>query len=256
MFKRAAVLAVSCGVLLTGCGKDVEQENQEIVSNLVKAGFPSDDVTVVDGAVYVGGDAHVTLEASREMLQSGKESQEQYRTTNLVSSTKTKICVTPTAAFANISLFSTGLNQAISRYNALGLTFQLALGPTTGCSATITAQTTTGVGGSSGFPSGGNPYGAINIGTGLTSYSQGVSTHVIMHEIGHTIGFRHSDYYNRAISCGGTASNEGTAGVGAVLINGTPATATVGGSVMNSCFRSSETGTWTGTDITALTTLY
>nr|WP_306464222.1 M57 family metalloprotease [Corallococcus exiguus] len=154
------------------------------------------------------------------------------------------------------SRLSQGLDLAIGNYNSLGLTFTMARGPTTGCNANITATITSGAGGSSGFPSGGLPYGTINIGTGLQSYSVDVNEHVITHEIGHTIGFRHSDYYNRAISCGGSASNEGTAGVGAILISGTPSTATVGGSIMNSCFRSTETGEWTSSDITALTTIY
>ncbi|HSP78712.1 MAG TPA: M57 family metalloprotease, partial [Myxococcaceae bacterium] len=97
MFKRAAVLAVSCGAVLVGCGTDPEVENQEIVSNLIEAGFPADDIMVADGAVYVGRDAHVTLEASREMLQAGTESEEQYRTSNLVSSSVKKICINPTS---------------------------------------------------------------------------------------------------------------------------------------------------------------
>ena len=107
-----------------------------------------------------------------------------------------------------------------------------------------------------GFPSGGKPYGTINIGTGLQSYSTGVNTHVVTHEIGHTIGFRHSDYYDRSISCGGAASNEGTAGVGAILIPGTSSTSKPGMSVMNSCFTASETGNWTSSDRTALAYLY
>ena len=94
------------------------------------------------------------------------------------------------------------------------------------------------------------------VGTGLNSYSVDVNEHVITHELGHAIGFRHSDYYNRSISCGGSATNEGTAGVGAILIPGTPSTATSGGSVMNSCFSSSSTGTWTSSDRTALNYLY
>ncbi|TSC24646.1 zinc-dependent metalloprotease [Corallococcus sp. Z5C101001] len=256
MFKKAAVLVASCGALLSGCGTDLESENQEIVSNLVQAGFPADDIMVVDGAVYVGRDAQVSLEASREMLQPGKESAEQYRTTNLVSTSVKKICINPTSTFNTYTRLSQGLDLAIGNYNSLGLTFTMARGPTTGCNANITATITSGAGGSSGFPSGGLPYGTINIGTGLQSYSVDVNEHVITHEIGHTIGFRHSDYYNRAISCGGSASNEGTAGVGAILISGTPSTATVGGSIMNSCFRSTETGEWTSSDITALTTIY
>jgi hypothetical protein len=82
-----------------------------------------------------------------------------------------------------------------------------------------------------------------------------VNEHVITHELGHTVGFRHSDYYNRAISCG-SGGNEGSAGVGAIHIPGTPTGAVVGGSVMNSCFRSSENGEFTSSDRTALTTLY
>ncbi|QSQ28567.1 zinc-dependent metalloprotease [Pyxidicoccus parkwayensis] len=258
MFKGAAVLVVGCG-LMAGCGtdgQDLQSDNDEIVSNLIEAGFPADDIMVVDGAVYTGRDAHVTLEASREMLQTPKETQEQYRTTNLVSSTVTKICVNPTSTFNSYSRLSQGLDLAIQNYNNLGLSFQLVRNSTSGCSATITAQTTSGAGGSSGFPSGGKPYGTINIGTSLQSYSVDVNEHVITHEIGHTIGFRHSDYYNRAISCGGSATNEGSAGVGAILISGTPSTAVVGGSVMNSCFRSTETGEWTSSDITALNALY
>ncbi|AKF80567.1 Dual-action HEIGH metallo-peptidase [Myxococcus fulvus] len=256
MFKRAAVLVVSCGVL-AACGTetgDTQLENEEIKANLVEAGFPADDIMEVDGAVYVGRDAHVTLEASREMLQPVTHI-EQYRTTNLVASSITKICVNPTSSFNSYSRLKAGLTAAVANYNALGLSFTMAVGPTTGCSANITATTMSGAGGSAGFPSGGRPYGTINIGTGLQSYSAGVNEHVITHELGHAVGFRHSDYYNRAISCG-SGGNEGTAGVGAIHITGTPTTATVGGSIMNSCFRSSETGNFTSSDRTALTTLY
>jgi hypothetical protein len=256
MFKRVAVLVVSCGAFLLGCGVDPEAENQEIISNLIQAGYPADEITVVDGAVWVGGDAVVNLQASREMLQTGKSTDEQYRTSNLVSSSVTKICINPTSQFNNNTTLSQALDGAISNYNAKNLSFILARGPTTGCSANITAKTAGGAGGSSGFPSGGLPYGTINIGTGTANYGVSTTRHVVMHEIGHTIGFRHSDYYNRSISCGGSPTNEGDAGIGAILIPGTPSTATVGGSVMNSCFRASESGNWTSSDSTALTALY
>jgi hypothetical protein len=257
MFSKAAVLAVISGGFMFGCNteqRDPVAERQEIVDNLVQAGFPVDDIMIVDGNVYVGRDAHVTLEASREMLETPEAGAEQYRTTNLVSG-KTKICINPTASFNSYSRLSAGLDLAIANYNGRGLVFSMARGPTTGCSANITATITSGTGGSAGFPSGGNPYGTINIGTGLQSYSADVNEHVITHELGHCIGFRHSDYYNRAISCG-SGGNEGTAGVGAVLIPGTPSTAVVGGSIMNSCFRSTETGEFTSSDITALNYLY
>ncbi|AKF81972.1 protease [Myxococcus fulvus 124B02] len=245
---------MTCGALLAGCDTDLQAENQEILSNLIEAGFPADDIQVVDGAVYVGRDAHVTLEASREMLQAPEGSPEQYRTTNLVGLGVTKICVNPTSTFNSYPNLSRGLDLAIANYNERGLRITFARGPATGCTANITAETVSGIGGSSGFPSGGLPYGVIKIGTGMSGYSEDMNEHTITHELGHTIGFRHSDYYNRSISCGVHDEESGSAG--AILIPGTPGTATMGGSVMNSCFSGNENGEWTASDITALNYLY
>jgi hypothetical protein len=254
---RKLSMALLAGVALVGCGVDDQDlENQEIVSNLIQAGFQADDIMVSEGAVYAGRDARVTLEASREMLQPGKASAEQYRTTNLVSSSVTKICIIPSSQFDGYSRLSAGLDLAIDNYNSQNLSFVMVRGSAADCSATISARTTSGTGGSAGFPSGGKPYGTINIGVGLQNYSVDVNEHVITHELGHCIGFRHTDYYDRSISCGGSASNEGASTVGAIHIPGTPTDARVGGSIMNACFRSTESGEWSSSDKTALSYLY
>ncbi len=273
MIKRAMVLVMSCGALTFGCSAAPEGEGeaqdegaapaaegaeatQEIVANLAKAGFPGDDVMVVDGVVYVGRDAEVGLEASREMLQVDESAggHEQYRTSNLVGSNIDTICINGSAFTGK---FSQGLDAAITNYNNVGLRFQMrrTTGNASGCDALITARISSGTGGSAGFPSGGRPFNTINIGSGLNSFSVDVIEHVITHELGHTIGFRHSDFFNRSISCG-TGGNEGNGGVGAILIPGTPSGATVGGSLMNSCFRSTENGEFTSSDVTALQQLY
>ncbi|HEU4409048.1 MAG TPA: M57 family metalloprotease [Polyangiaceae bacterium] len=106
-----------------------------------------------------------------------------------------------------------------------------------------------------GFPSDGVPFPTILISSTLAAYGVDTIEHVITHEIGHTLGFRHADFFNRAISCG-TGGDEGAGATGAVLIPGTPSTAVVGGSVMNSCHRANETGEFTSTDLTALNALY
>ncbi|WP_323390082.1 M57 family metalloprotease [Myxococcus qinghaiensis] len=237
--------------MVLGCG-DQPAQTQEIIDNLVQAGFPVNDIQVVGETVYVGRDAEVSLEASREMLEA-PASEEQYRTTNLVGAAVTKICVNG-AAFTGV--FSTALNLAIQNYSERPLRFSMARTPSTGCSFTINANIDPNMnGGVAGFPANGLPFGSITIGGLLSQYGVDVIEHVITHELGHTIGFRHSDYYNRAISCG-TGGNEGAAGVGAIHIPGTPTNAVVGGSIMNACFRSSETGEFTGSDVTALLAMY
>jgi hypothetical protein len=81
--------------------------------------------------------------------------------------------------------------------------------------------------GSSGFPTRkGNPYGQIQMNTNAQAYGSNPDvnylTSVLQHEMGHCIGFRHTDYFNRAYSCGGTPTNEGASNIGAILIPGTP----------------------------------
>lgn len=254
MAQRWAMFAMSVGALFTGCTADDRSgQAQEIIDNLGAAGYPPSEISVVDGVVYVGRDAAVSLEASREMLQS-LDRLEQYRTTNLVSASVQTICVNGSKA---TGAFSPALDAAIANYNGLNLSFHLVrtTGGATGCDATITMKINGPTGGSSGFPAGGLPYDTINIGKSMQSYATSTITHVITHELGHTIGLRHSDYFDRSISCG-TGGNEGDGGIGAILIPGTPSSATVGGSIMNSCFRATETGKFTGSDVTALNALY
>jgi hypothetical protein len=244
-------LAVS-GTLAFGCAPQ-PTDSQEIVDNLLQAGFPADDIRVVGDAVYVGQDAQVTLAASREMLEAPGTPQEQYRTSNTLSTSVTKICVDG-SGFTGV--FSTALDLAIQNYDELPLTFAMARAPSTGCSFTVQAVIEPNMnGGVAGFPSGGYPYASITIGGQLSQYSVDTIEHVITHELGHTIGLRHSDYYNRSISCG-SGGDEGQADIGAIHLPGTPSTAVVGGSFMNSCFRASETGEMTGSDVNALLAMY
>jgi len=274
MVKRACVACLS---VLFACSSEregsepVEREYEgsieEIIENLREAGYPDTEIDVRDGIVFAGGDAVVNLEASREMIgvqTRGPNGQRfdpteaddfrQYRTTNQMSSDVEVICIDGRDFSGTLS---TSLNNAIVSYNDLNLSFEMirTTGSNTGCDAEIIADAVSGSGGSAGFPSGGLPFNEINIGRGVARLGVAVTSHVIIHELGHCIGFRHTDFFNRSISCG-VGGNEGAGPDGAIHIPGTPTGAVLDGSVMNSCFSDTSTGVFTDTDLIALDVLY
>jgi Dual-action HEIGH metallo-peptidase len=269
MFK-ATVLVVGFSALLFGCSTEPgtgTDETQEIIDNLQQVGYPTNDIQVVDDKVYVGNDAEVSLTASREMLLGGDSTDEQFRTFNLVGGGVVNICINGPQLIAVNPIFATGLALAAENFTNLfnagliRLRFYVFpnIPPGIICNFIINAIPLFGVaGGSAGFPAGGAPFSTIRIGTALTGFSLDVIEHVITHELGHCIGFRHSDFFNRSISCGGAPVNEENppSGLGAVLIPGTPNGSAVGLSLMNSCFRSTENGEFTPSDVTALNNLY
>jgi len=181
---------------------------------------------------------------------------EQYRTNNLVLATNRTLQVFMDTGFG--TYMQNSFDQALARYNAqnLGLTFQRT---TTQSLADISIisfyEVSSTLGISAGFPTSGNPANTIRLNTYYynNTSSRADATTVIAHEIGHTIGFRHTDFMNRTFSCG-TGGNEGDAGVGAINIPGTP-TDPSPGSWMLACSSGTDRP-FTATDITALTTVY
>lgn len=206
-------------------------------------------------------DMFVSEKQLAEMLNSDVQTGpngEQYRTNNLVNGTRTIRVIGYTGgSFALTNKMRSGLQQAVASFNALPLRLTFSLSFATSTNADIVVyKVSGGAGGSAGFPSGGNPYKWVRINSGTDSFSTAVNKHVITHEIGHCIGFRHTDWFNRSISCG-SGGSEGTAGVGAVHIPGTPTTnVTSSTSIMVACFNSGSNGVFTSSDRTALNYLY
>ncbi|MBV7529311.1 M57 family metalloprotease [Chitinophaga sp. sic0106] len=260
----AIVAVVSCQKSNTNEDAKPQEVSEDVLAQIKAYGFSTNDVHSADGGVIVEGDIFLSHDQLKQKV-SGPTLQvaqtEQYRTTRLVTGLprviKIKVSGLGTA-------FIAGTDTAIARYNRLGL--RLTFQRVTSGTANITIQ---GFNegpsggyitlGSAGFPTAsGNPYSQILMNTNQYAYGSNPNVlyvgSVIQHEIGHCLGMRHTDYMNRAYSCGGSASNEGSAGVGAILIPGTPSAADPN-SWMLACSNGGNR-TFNSNDIIALKYLY
>jgi hypothetical protein len=274
---RNTALVLLMGSAVASCKKASNDEaaanvlSQDEKTMIVAAGFNGNWAEkTAEGDYLIEGDILMTTAQLKEMAgaQPAHElivaNTEHYRTTNVVStpaSGQRTITVRLGSGFP--SYYSTGLDQALARYNNLNLKIRFQR-VTSGGNIVITGRNlgTSGggciLGQASGFPtSSGNPSSGFVLSTSscATSYlnTANKADEVIAHEIGHCIGFRHTDYMNRS-SCGQNV-NEGTAGVGAVHITGTPTTVTGSyNSWMMACTNNSPT--FSSADGTALNYVY
>lgn len=271
-------MAIAMSIFITSCTQesiapsDPNEISEAVKDQLRSVGFTDlSDLKLTSGPfldpeyeanhLLLEGDIVIPFATLDKMVQSEVAHVgpvgEQYRTTNLVSSPRTINVIGYTGgSFALNNTMRTALQWAINNYNRLniGLNFTLTFGTNYQPYDIVVYKVSGGGGGSAGFPSGGDPYKFVQIQSGTSSFGTNVTEHVITHEIGHCVGFRHTDYFNRSLSCG-QGGNEGSAGVGAIHIPGTP-TGFDANSIMLACFSSNEDGEFGSYDITALEYLY
>ncbi len=270
---NVVALALVASVTFVACSdQDATPEDvvpDHVISQLANLGFDVENFVPIqfEDGYLVEGDIYLTDATIADMGQPNfLPTVEQYSTNNLVSTNgnRTITVYAPTGRRGYSAGMIAGLDLAIARYNAenLGISFQRTTNKNADISMTRLSKRDErrGVLGSAGFPtSNGDPYGEIKM-SGILESSYGLSTGgiatIIGHEMGHCIGFRHTDYFDRSISCGGGTANEGTAGVGANHIPGTPTGASASAaSYMLACTDGSDRP-FNNDDVTALNYLY
>jgi len=223
---------------------NVSQDVSDAVrSQLIGLGFDVINQAPIkfDQGYLVEGDIYLTPADLAAMQQGNKlPSLEQYRTNNLVNTsggirTITMYAQSGTCNTCYSAGMIAGLDAAIARYNSENLNIRFSrVTSSTGANIVMTrlkkGEEAQGILGSAGFPTAsGNPYNQIKM-SGVLESKYGLSTAgiatIIAHEMGHCVGFRHTDYFDRSVSCGGATSNEGASTVGAVHIPDTPTGAT------------------------------
>jgi hypothetical protein len=267
MHNNLRISAIAALLLIAGfsCQKSSNSANEtmvvtpDVINNIKEMGFTTSNIASTEGGFIVEGDIFIpnsdlTRSLKGSILRVGES--EQYRTTNLVTGLPRVITVLVSTKLP--SSYVSATDEAISRYNAQHL--QVTFLRVTSGSPSITinpAPKSAQYLASAGFPTAqGNPYNQVLVSTRQIG-SQPLTTvaSILAHEMGHCIGFRHTDYMDRSYSCGGAASNEGASTVGAINIPGTP-TGPDANSWMLACIGSGMNRPFNANDITALNYLY
>jgi Dual-action HEIGH metallo-peptidase len=229
--------------------------SEDVLSKISNLGFSTQNVVTTDGGYLVEGDIMLydnDLQGYSDPKFLRIAEVEQYRTTNLVSAPRTiKISIASKLPTSYIA----ALDEAIARYNAENLTITFSR-VASGADISIVSGNGSYLA-SAGFPtSTGAPHNQIKVNSrAIGNQPQSTVATILAHEIGHCIGFRHTDYMDRSYSCGGSPTNEGASTVGAIYIPGT-ATGPEAGSWMLACIGSGQNRTFTNNDKTALSYLY
>ena len=237
-----------------------EEASQEVLAQIKALGFSNQNVEKTDGGYVVEGDIFLSESDlsgayNTKALRVGEV--EQYRTTNLVNAgTGREITISMDPKLP--SSYVPALDEAIARFNAENLTITMRRVASSGDIDIVAAPKSARYLASAGFPtSAGDPHNLIKVATRYigNNPNQAWFATILAHEVGHCIGFRHTDYMDRSYSCGGGYTNEGASTVGAVHIPGTP-TAQDPNSWMLACIGSGQNRPFNSNDKIALDYLY
>lgn len=259
----------TCTLLVISCKKESKNDADQhqgipvdILAQIKSEGFSTQAIRKVKDGYVVEGDIFLSNEWFKQKSAAQKlriAETEQYKTYNLIAINGNREITISIEGFPAVYVQAT--DEAIARYNALGLNLTFRRVGSDGEIRIVNEWLGEGVlGQSGGFPTGdGNPpAGPIRLNGAVigTAPLQAYAATIIAHEIGHCIGLRHTDYFNRDISCFPSSNpNEGEGSEGAINIPGTPTDADLA-SWMLACIPQNGNRPFTANDIVALRYLY
>ena len=271
---KSLIACTALSSLLFSCQKDSGIKNtatagqipSDVLNQIQAHGFSTDGVIAQNDGYVVEGDVFLSFNdlkrtpSNVSMMRIAEE--EQYRTTNLVTGLPRVIKISIRGLDP---IWTAALDSSVARYNLLGLRLRFKRVASIDKSDIDLIGADLGGGGvlgrSSGFPdTNGDTPDTITINNRAGTFGSNPSVQwlatIVAHEVGHTIGFRHTDYANRNYSCGfSIPRNEGDAGVGAIWIPGTPTSHKDPGSWMLACTDGTNRP-FNANDIIALNYLY
>lgn len=242
--------------MTVACSENPTVERMETPESLVEAvhamGFRTDMIVDHGSFLLVEGDIYLP-KAQLRAIQRPRSADRlqpryQYTTTNLVSSTKINQIKVDLSGLNSQTGWQSAARDAISYWS--GIT-DANVSIVEGSPADITVSTTctsSNVAAFASFPSGGNPGSTIYVNTCFGySTTNAQKVHNMVHEFGHTIGFRHSNYTQLGESAGTEGANH---------VLGTPTSGNATGSVMNGGTALNSWAGFASSDLTAVVTRY
>ena len=222
-----ALLGAACSDLTPTA--DRAESKEDLAAAVEALGFRGDMIEDHGSFLLVEGDIYLPKSQLRAARPSSSgdplQPRFQYTTNNLVGSPKVQQIVVDVSGLSSQTGWQSAARDAIAYWSGISGSYVKMV---EGSPADITVSTTCtsyNVAAYASFPSGGNPGSTIYVNTCFGySTTNAQKVHNMVHEFGHTIGFRHSNYAQLGESAGTEGANH---------VYGTPTSGNASGSVMN-----------------------